>query len=77
MIVGRCGDMVVVLFSLLLETSSTRPRDFDKEQSWQPAQHGGSVCRHPAEEGATSLMPCLHGFKLLFEEFTKGSPFDM
>jgi len=28
--------------------------------------------RHPAEEGATSLMPCLHGFKLLFEEFTKG-----
>ena len=37
----------------------------------------GSVCRHPAEEGATSLMPCLHGFKLLFEEFTKGSPFDM
>lgn len=37
----------------------------------------GSVGRHPAEEGATSLMPCLHGFKLLFEEFTKGSPFDM
>ena len=28
--------------------------------------------RMPAEEGSTSVMPCLHGFKLLFEEFTKG-----
>ena len=25
-----------------------------------------------AEEGATSLMPCLHGFELVFQEFTRG-----
>eukprot|EP00913_Durusdinium_trenchii_P029547 g27697.t1 len=28
--------------------------------------------RMTAEEGATSLMPCLHGFELVFQEFTRG-----
>ena len=28
--------------------------------------------RMPAQEGATSMMPCLHGFQLIFNEFTEG-----
>ncbi|CAL1156924.1 unnamed protein product [Cladocopium goreaui] len=59
-----------------LRTELVAQRCLSKEELSHPRvealQDDSRTVRMPAEEGSTSVMPCLHGFKLLFEEFTKG-----
>lgn len=62
----------------LLRSDLVAQRALSKEERSHPrveALHDPtpqSILRMTAEEGATSLMPCLHGFELVFQEFTRG-----